>query len=104
MNYLQRAKEIVRINFVAQAINELLGGGLETKAITEMFGEYRCSSLCLLSHMQMTELCKQGPCREQCWEQQDIAGLAEDLRDSVAAFGNKQFENNKKTISNKIAA
>ena len=40
---VQRAKEIIRINFGAQQINDLLGGGLETKAITEMFGEYRCS-------------------------------------------------------------
>lgn len=38
---VQRAKEIIRINFGAQQINDLLGGGLETKAITEMFGEYR---------------------------------------------------------------
>lgn len=41
---VQRAREIVRINFGAEQINELLGGGLESKAITEMFGEYRCSS------------------------------------------------------------
>ncbi len=38
---MQRAREIVRINFGAQHINDLLGGGLESKAITEMFGEYR---------------------------------------------------------------
>ena len=40
-NIAQRAREIVKINFGAQQVNELLGGGLETKAITEMFGEYR---------------------------------------------------------------
>ena len=39
--WVQRAREIVRINFGAEQINELLGGGLESKAITEMFGEYR---------------------------------------------------------------
>lgn len=38
---LQRQREIVYINFGAQALNELLGGGLESKAITEMYGEYR---------------------------------------------------------------
>lgn len=38
---MQRARDIVRINFGAQQINELLGGGLESKAITEIFGEYR---------------------------------------------------------------
>jgi RecA/RadA recombinase len=38
---VQRARDIVRITFGAQQINDLLGGGLESKAITEMFGEYR---------------------------------------------------------------
>ena len=44
LRYVQRAREIVRINFGAEQINELLGGGLESKAITEMFGEYRYHS------------------------------------------------------------
>ena len=38
---MQRSKEIVKISFGAAALNELLGGGLESKCITEMFGEYR---------------------------------------------------------------
>ena len=38
---MQRSKEITKISFGATALNELLGGGLETKCITEMFGEYR---------------------------------------------------------------
>ena len=38
---MQRAKEIIRINMGAEQLNELLGGGLESKAITEMYGEYR---------------------------------------------------------------
>ena len=45
-NTVQRAREIVKINFGAQQVNELLGGGLETKAITEMFGEYRYARAC----------------------------------------------------------
>ncbi|KAL3139027.1 Meiotic recombination protein dmc1 [Trebouxia sp. C0010 RCD-2024] len=53
----QRAREIVRINFGADQVNELLGGGLESKAITEMFGEYRtgktqlCHTLCVTTQM-----------------------------------------------------
>ena len=43
---VQRARDIVKINFGAQQVNELLGGGLETKAITEMFGEYRWWQIC----------------------------------------------------------
>jgi meiotic recombination protein DMC1 len=39
---LQRSKEIVKISLGAQAINELLGGGLESKCITEIYGEFRC--------------------------------------------------------------
>lgn len=42
---VQRARDVVRISFGAQQINDLLGGGLESKAITEMFGEYRWDSL-----------------------------------------------------------
>ena len=38
---LQRTKDIAKISFGAEAVNELLGGGLETKCITEMFGEFR---------------------------------------------------------------
>jgi len=47
---LQRAREIVRINFGAQQLNDLLGGGLESKAITEIFGEYRCRLPPLIAH------------------------------------------------------
>lgn len=38
---LQRVKEILKISTGATAINELLGGGIETKSITEIYGEYR---------------------------------------------------------------
>lgn len=39
--FMQRRKEIVHISLGAKALNELLGGGLETKCITEIYGEYR---------------------------------------------------------------
>ena len=32
---------MVKISTGAEAINELLGGGIETRSITEIFGEYR---------------------------------------------------------------
>ena len=38
---VQRSKEVVKITLGAQAINELLGGGLESKCITEIYGEFR---------------------------------------------------------------
>ena len=38
---LQRQKEIVKISVGAQAINELLGGGIESRCITEIYGEFR---------------------------------------------------------------
>ena len=34
----------------AEQLNELLGGGLESKAITEMYGEYRCCCCWVLQH------------------------------------------------------
>ena len=37
----QRQREIVRISTGAAAVDELLGGGFETKAITEIYGEFR---------------------------------------------------------------
>ena len=38
---LQRQKEIVKISVGAQAVNELLGGGIESRCITEIYGEFR---------------------------------------------------------------
>ena len=38
---MQRTKDIAKISLGSEAVNELLGGGLETKCITEMFGEFR---------------------------------------------------------------
>ncbi len=43
---MQRTKDIAKISLGAEAVNELLGGGLETKCITEMFGEFRHAILC----------------------------------------------------------
>ena len=39
---MQRTKEIVKISTGCAALNELLHGGIESKCITEMFGEFRC--------------------------------------------------------------
>ena len=38
---MQRQKEIVKISVGAQAVNELLGGGIESRCITEVYGEFR---------------------------------------------------------------
>lgn len=38
---LQRQREIVRISTGATALDTLLGGGMETKCITELYGEFR---------------------------------------------------------------
>ena len=34
----------MRISTGARALDELLAGGVESKCITEMFGEFRCGS------------------------------------------------------------
>ena len=39
----QRRKDVVRISTGAKALDELLGGGIESKCITEIFGEFRCA-------------------------------------------------------------
>ncbi len=41
MHKLQREREVVKISMGAEAINTLLGGGVETKSITEFYGEFR---------------------------------------------------------------
>ena len=38
---LQRTKEIVKISTGAAAVNALLGGGIESRSITEVYGEFR---------------------------------------------------------------
>jgi RecA/RadA recombinase len=40
-HHLQRQRNVVRITTGSRQLDELLGGGVETKAITEMYGEYR---------------------------------------------------------------
>jgi meiotic recombination protein DMC1 len=37
-----RRNEVVRITSGSTALDEILGGGIETKSITEAFGEFRC--------------------------------------------------------------
>lgn len=39
---LQQRGEIIRLSTGAQALDDILGGGLETGSITEIYGEYRC--------------------------------------------------------------
>ena len=46
---MQRTKEIVKISTGCAALNELLHGGIESKCITEMFGEFRCAKPAFLS-------------------------------------------------------
>ena len=35
----------MKISVGAQAVNELLGGGIESRCITEIYGEFRCAHL-----------------------------------------------------------
>jgi len=41
LTLMQRQREIVRISTGATALDTLLGGGMETKCITELYGEFR---------------------------------------------------------------
>lgn len=41
LSSVQRQREIVRISTGATALDTLLGGGMETKCITELYGEFR---------------------------------------------------------------
>lgn len=53
----QRQREIIKISTGCSALDELLQGGIESKAITEIFGEWRtgktqlCHTLCVTTQM-----------------------------------------------------
>jgi meiotic recombination protein DMC1 len=38
---LEKRKKVLRISTGSEALNELLGGGVESMSITEAFGEFR---------------------------------------------------------------
>lgn len=38
----EQRSELLMVTTGCQALNDILGGGLETGSITELFGEYRC--------------------------------------------------------------
>uniref|UniRef100_A0A6V7QSS6 Rad51-like C-terminal domain-containing protein n=1 Tax=Ananas comosus var. bracteatus TaxID=296719 RepID=A0A6V7QSS6_ANACO len=46
---LLRRKSVIRITTGSQALDELLGGGIETLSITEAFGEFRFRSTCTVA-------------------------------------------------------
>ncbi|KAG2487139.1 hypothetical protein HYH03_014252 [Edaphochlamys debaryana] len=56
-----RAKEIIKIKTGATAVDELLGGGFETKSLTELHGEWRCGktvmahTLCVTTQLPQEE-------------------------------------------------
>lgn len=58
---LERRKRLLRISTGSKALNSLLGGGVESMAITELFGEFRtgktqlCHNLCVTAQMPKTE-------------------------------------------------
>ena len=39
---MEQRKELLMVSTGCQALNDILGGGLETGSITELYGEYRC--------------------------------------------------------------
>jgi RecA/RadA recombinase len=38
---VQRERSVVKITTGCKAVDDVLGGGVETKALTELYGEYR---------------------------------------------------------------
>jgi meiotic recombination protein DMC1 len=54
---LAKRKEVIKITTGSTALDELLGGGIETMSITEAFGEFRtgktqlCHTLCVTAQL-----------------------------------------------------
>jgi len=55
--FLTKRKEVIRLTTGSKALDDLLGGGVETMCITEVFGEFRtgktqlCHTLCVTSQL-----------------------------------------------------
>lgn len=60
-NILERRKQLLRITTGSKNLDKLLGGGIESMAITEVFGEFRtgktqlCHTLCVTAQMPKKE-------------------------------------------------
>jgi len=58
---MSKRKEIIRITTGAKALDKLIGGGMETCSITEMFGEFRtgktqiCHTLCVTAQLPIKQ-------------------------------------------------
>lgn len=59
---LQRDREVRRISMGCRALDDILGGGMETKSITEMHGEFRTgkTQLCMTMCVTCQLPCSQG--------------------------------------------
>ena len=53
--HLQREKLIVKITSGCDAVDEILGGGFETKSISEIYGEYRLATCPSIPSMEYTD-------------------------------------------------
>lgn len=49
-----RARDVLRVSTGAAAVDAILGGGIETKAITEVYGEYRTGKTQLVHTLCVT--------------------------------------------------
>lgn len=55
--FLQKRKDVIKVSTGSKALDTLLGGGIETMSITEVFGEFRtgktqiCHTLCVTSQV-----------------------------------------------------
>ena len=60
MDVLKKREDVFRISTGSQAFNELMGGGFETGAITECFGEFGCGKT-QIGHILAVNVLKEDP-------------------------------------------
>ncbi|KAK6913993.1 DNA recombination and repair protein Rad51-like, C-terminal, partial [Dillenia turbinata] len=58
---LLKRKAVIKITTGSQALDELLGGGVETSAITEAFGEFSCLPTCVEEMAKLPTLILKEP-------------------------------------------
>ena len=63
-DYYKQREDIIKITTGSTKLDELLGGGIETGSITEIFGEFRtgktqiCHTLCVTCQFPMQNVCR----------------------------------------------
>lgn len=90
LEFLNKRKDVIRLSTGSTALDALLGGGVETMAITEVFGEFRCGktqlahTLCVTCQLPLSE---GGGAGRACFIDTEGTFRPEKILEIAARFG-----------------